>query len=199
MACGAVSGSCPASLIHKHSHRLVHRHRIYKEPMPYVSLRGAVIRMLTQFSNRAMAVARLTSLNLSVPLSVKASTPGRHDHSAPVSTSPVWKDKRSTAAVSFAADVVVSMSVRSSRMEGPASPDLLQPSRELSLPIPQCYVSNTGPAAITIAPPAYVLFPFVDSFDSVDTFSILQVSTIPAQPASLRSGRRGRWLCRQLL
>ena len=119
---------------------------------------------------------------MSIPLSRADSIPVQQDHSAPVSTSPVWKDKRTTATVSFAADVevIVSTPVRSSPLEGPASPGLLQPSRELSLPIPQCDMSNTGLAAITITPPAYVLFPFDDPFDGVDLLSTSPVSTILA-------------------
>ena len=129
-------------------------------------------------------MARLTSLNLSIPLSGADSIPVQQDHSAPVSTSPVWKAKRTTATVSIAAnvEVIVSMLVRSSPLEGPASPDLLQPSRELSLPIPQYDMTNTGQAAITIVPPAYVLFPFDDPFDGVDPLSTSPFSTIPAPP-----------------
>ena len=86
-----------------------------------------------------MLVARLISLNLSIPLPVTDSIPLRPDHSAPVSTSPVWKDKRITAAVSYAADVevIVSMPVWSSLLEGPASPGLLRSSQDLFLPISQ--------------------------------------------------------------
>ena len=65
-----VSGSATdVMLFHQHDCRLVHRHRIYKDPLPQVSLRGKVIRKLTLFANQDMAVARLTSLNLSIPLS----------------------------------------------------------------------------------------------------------------------------------
>ena len=39
-----------------------------------------------------------------------ASSPGRQDHSAPVSTSPMWKAKCTAPAVSFAADVEVIVS-----------------------------------------------------------------------------------------
>ena len=151
-----------------------------------MSLRGTVIRKLTLFANRAMAVARLTSLNLFILLSGMASTPGRQDHSAPVSTSSAWKAMCTTAAVSFAADVevIVSTLVRSSRMEGPASPDLLQHSWELSLSIPQCDMSSPGPAAITFAPPAYVLFQFDDPFDAVDTLSTSPVFTLHSDRAA---------------
>ena len=56
------------------------------------------------FANRAMAVARLTCLNMSIPLSGTASTPGRLDHSAPVHPSPVRKTKRTTEFISGCVD-----------------------------------------------------------------------------------------------
>ena len=95
--------------------------------------------------------------------------------------------------MSFAADVevIVSTPARSSRMVGPASPDLLQPSREFSLPIPQCDILNPELAAITIAPPAYVLFPFDDPFEGMDTFSTSPVSTILAPPGFALIGPPG--------
>ena len=50
-------------LFHQHGRRLVHRYRIYRDPLPHVSLRGMVIRKLTAFANR-VTVARLTNLHL---------------------------------------------------------------------------------------------------------------------------------------
>ena len=41
---------------------------------------------------------------------------------------------------------------------------------------------NPKAAAITIAPPAYVLFPFDDPFDGMDTLSTSPVFTIPVLP-----------------
>ena len=90
-------------LFYDHGRQLVHRYRIYRDPLPYVSLRGAVIRKLTAFANRAMTVARLTSLHLSIPTSGTASTPDRLD-SALVALAPMRKPKSTTAAVSFATD-----------------------------------------------------------------------------------------------
>ena len=46
-------------LFHQPGRPLVHRYRIYKDPLSHVSLRGTVLRKLTMF---AMAVAHLTSL-----------------------------------------------------------------------------------------------------------------------------------------
>ena len=77
-------------------------------------------------------------------------TPGKLD-STLVSPVLAQKPKHTPAAVLFApkVEVIVSTPARSSRMVGPVSPDLRQPSRELSLVKP-------GPVVITIAPPAYV-------------------------------------------
>ena len=80
----------------------------------------------------------------------------------------------------------------SSRVVGPVSPDMLQPSRELSLPTSQCDMLNPEPAAITIVPPAYVLF--ADPFDSVNTLSSLRVSRflgLPAPPGFTPMGPPG--------
>ena len=108
--------------------------------MPHVSLRGMVLKKWTAFTNQAMAVAQLTNLHLSIPSSGTTSTPGRLE-SAPVSALPVRKPRRTPVTVSFAPDVevIVSTSARYSRMVGPVSTDLLQPSQEFSLPTSQCY------------------------------------------------------------
>ena len=67
-------------------------------------------------------------------------------------------------------------------MEGPASPGLLRPSRDLSHPIPQYDMSDAGPATITIARPGYVFSPIDDPFDGVDPLSTSAVPPIPAPP-----------------
>ena len=86
-------------LFHQHGGQLVDRYRLYKDPLPHVFMQGTAMRKLTRFANQAKAVARLTSLNLSIPLPGADNIQVRPDHSAPVSISPVWKDKRTTAAV----------------------------------------------------------------------------------------------------
>ena len=95
--------------------------------------------------------------------------------------------------------IVGSAPVRSSQLEGPASPCLLRPSRDLSFPIPQYNMSAAGPATITIAPLAYVLFPIDDSFDGVDPLSTSPVSPIPALPGFALIGPPGSlatpWIC----
>ena len=49
--------------------RLVHRYRIYKDPFPHPALRDGVIPRLLLCVCRAMAIARLTHLRISVPSS----------------------------------------------------------------------------------------------------------------------------------
>ena len=44
--------------------RIVHWYRIYRDPMPHVSLRDGVIRKLLAFVHRTMAIAQLTHLQL---------------------------------------------------------------------------------------------------------------------------------------
>ena len=44
-------------------------------------------------------------------------------------------------------------------MTSAASPDMLKPSRGFSLPLPHYDMSDTEPAAFSVTPPTYVLFP----------------------------------------
>ena len=118
-------------------------------------------------------------LHLSIPSSGMTSTPDQLD-SAPVAPAPRRKPPHTTVLLATDVDVIVSMPVRSSRMEGPVLPDLLQPGRELSIPTPQGDMSHQGLAAITIAPPAYLLFPFADPFDGEDVFLTPRFSPLPA-------------------
>ena len=79
-------------------------------------------------------------------------------------------------------------------MVGPASPDLLQQSREISRPIPQCDVINPEPAVIMIAPPAYVLFPIDDHLMAWIHSRHRRFLLFRSRRASLRLGHRVRWL-----
>ena len=137
---GSDSGDCVAlhpevsvvatdvQLFHQCGRRSVHGYRMYKDPLPRVP--GGPV-------NQEMAVARLTSLHLSIPLSGTTSTPVRLD-SAPVTPAPLEQPLRNTASVSFASDleVIEYMPVWSFRMDETGSPDLLQPAREFSIPTP---------------------------------------------------------------
>ena len=58
-----------ALLFHEAGSRLVHRYRVYMDPFPHPALRDGVIPRLLSSVCRAMAIARLTHLRLSIPLS----------------------------------------------------------------------------------------------------------------------------------
>ena len=65
-----VSGiAVDARLFHEAGRRLVHKYLVYKDPLPHPALRGGVIPKLLSFVGRAMAIAQLTHLRISVPLS----------------------------------------------------------------------------------------------------------------------------------
>ena len=49
-------------LFHQHGGWLVHRYRLYADPLPHVSLRGWVMKNLSRFTIQASAVARWTIL-----------------------------------------------------------------------------------------------------------------------------------------
>ena len=157
-----------------------------------MSLRETIITKLTACAQRAMAVAQLTSLHLSIPSSGTTSTPGRLE-SAPVSPVPLRIPRHTPFTVSFApdVDVIVSTPARTSRMVGPVSHDLLQSSQEFSLPIYRCDWLNPVPAAITVTLPAYVLFPFADPFDGEDMLSTLRFPPLPAPPGFAPIGQPG--------
>ena len=53
-------------LFHEAGSRLVHKYRIYKDPIPHPALRGGVIPKLLSFVGRAMAIAQLTRLRISI-------------------------------------------------------------------------------------------------------------------------------------
>ena len=67
-----VSGiAVDACLFHEAGCRLVHRYHVYKDPFPHPALRGGggVIPRLLSFVGRAMAIAQLTQLRISIPAS----------------------------------------------------------------------------------------------------------------------------------
>ena len=163
-------------LFHQTGCRLVHRYRIYKDPLPHVSQRGSVIRKLCAFVNQAMAVARLTSLHLSFPSSGMTPRPDQ------LVTDLVTPSPRKSLRVSFASDVEVMVSTPFplSWWKGPESPDLRPPCREFLLPSDQGEVSDHGPAVFTIAAPAYVLFSFADPFAAEEEFFMPQFLPLPA-------------------
>ena len=65
-----VSGvAVDALLFHEAGRRLVHRYRVYKDPFPHPALRDGVIPRLLSCVCRAMDIARLTHLRISIPSS----------------------------------------------------------------------------------------------------------------------------------
>ena len=58
-----------ALLFHEAGRRLVHRYRVYKDTFPHRALRDGVIPRLLSCVCRAMAIARLTHLKISIPSS----------------------------------------------------------------------------------------------------------------------------------
>ena len=66
----AVSGMVvDIKLFHDSGCRLVHRYRIYGDPLPHPALRKGVLKKLLGFVHRTMATAQLTHLHLTVPSS----------------------------------------------------------------------------------------------------------------------------------
>ena len=94
-------------LFHEACCRLVHRYWIYRDPMPHVSLRDKAMGKLSAFVNRAMVVAQLTHLHLSIPSSETTT------ESVPPECVPVVPLPRKSLMVSFASDVEVIKSANS--------------------------------------------------------------------------------------
>ena len=56
-------------LFHEAGRRLVHRYMVYKDAFPHPALRGVVIPRILSCVSRAMAIAQLTHLRISIPAS----------------------------------------------------------------------------------------------------------------------------------
>ena len=54
-------------LFHEAGSRLVHKYCVYKDPLPHPALREGIIPRLLSFVDRAMAIAQLTHLRISIP------------------------------------------------------------------------------------------------------------------------------------
>ena len=59
-------------LFHESGRRLVHKYRVYRDPLPHPALREGRITKLISLVNRAMAIAQLTQLRIAIPLSGNA-------------------------------------------------------------------------------------------------------------------------------
>ena len=55
--------------------RLVHKYRVYRDPLPHPALREGRISRLISLANRAMAIAQLTQLRIAIPSS--GNVPGK--------------------------------------------------------------------------------------------------------------------------
>ena len=56
-------------LFHESGRRLVHKYRVYQDPLPHLALREGKITKLLSFVNRAMVIAELTHLRIAIPSS----------------------------------------------------------------------------------------------------------------------------------
>ena len=93
-----------ALLFHEAGRRLVHRYRVYKDLFPHPALRDGVIPRLLSCVCRAMAIARLTHLRISIPSS--GAPPGQVPAECfPEETTPVSQSRRRR--VSFADEVTM--------------------------------------------------------------------------------------------
>ena len=56
-------------LFHESGRRLIHKYRVYQDPLPHPALREGRITKLLSFVNRAMVIAQLTQLRIVIPSS----------------------------------------------------------------------------------------------------------------------------------
>ena len=64
------------SLFRDSGRRLVHKYRVYRDPLPHPALREGRISRLISMANRAMAVAQLAQLRIAIPAS--GNPPGKY-------------------------------------------------------------------------------------------------------------------------
>ena len=56
-------------LFHESGRKLVHKYRVYRDPLPHPALREGRISKLISLANRAMVIAQLTQLRMAIPAS----------------------------------------------------------------------------------------------------------------------------------
>ena len=56
-------------LFHESGKRLIHKYRVYQDPLPHPALRGGRITRLLSFVNQAMVITQLTHLRIAIPSS----------------------------------------------------------------------------------------------------------------------------------
>ena len=74
------------TLFRESGRRLVHKYRVYRDPLPHPALREGKISRLISLANRAMAIAQLTQLRIAIPSSGNA--PGE----VPIDCFPMTED-----------------------------------------------------------------------------------------------------------
>ena len=163
-----VSGvAVDAKLFHDSGHCLVHKYQIYRDPIPHPALRGRVVSKLINFVARAMAIAQLTHLHLTIPASGSVGEKVPEECFPPVL---LPRGSVSTQRVLFASRVAVIDSMPESlgdqAMEGP---------------------EPTGSSDILIHRPTYQLFPGRDPMDE----SPLEFPSITVPPGFNRIVRSG--------
>ena len=87
-------------LFHESGRKLVHKYRVYRDPLPHPALREGKISKLILLANRAMVIARLTQLRIAIPASGHAPGEVPLDCFPETTVVPDTPDKRR---VSFAA------------------------------------------------------------------------------------------------
>ena len=110
-----------ALLFHEAGSRLVHRYRVYKDPFPHPALCDGVIPRLLSGVGRAMAIARLTHLRISIPSS-GAPAEQVPMECFPLATAPVSQARRRR--VSFANEVTTLNEEEINTLNADESPDV---------------------------------------------------------------------------
>ena len=162
------------SLFHESRRRLVHKYRVYRDPLPHPALREGKISRLISMANRAMAVAQLTQLRLAIPAS--GNSPGE----IPLACFPRTKDMdihKVAKRVSFATEeqelsVPVILTIAEME-ETPSANEIVTGSRDTS-PVPppgefRRWSAKIAEEEMSSSPPLEALspIPMVTSQDSM--------------------------------
>ena len=110
-------------LFHESGCRMVHKYRVYRDPFPHPALRGRVMNKLLALVARAMAIAELTQLHITIPAAGSGGEPVLEECFPSI---PLPRVSAVPCRVSFASEVAVlgvspeSRSVAKSDAGGPA-------------------------------------------------------------------------------
>ena len=147
--------------------QLVHKYRVYRGTFPHPALRGQVMNKLLGFVARAMAIAKLTDLHISIPAS------GSVTEAVPESCFPhvpLIPALASSHRVSFARKItVIGAAAESAAVREPTS---------LSPPA----LPELVPMDIQLHEPIYALFPEEDFMDDSTVAVKPDFSSLPAPP-----------------